>query len=60
MYIDKLDDNKYNDTHHTAMKPVGLKSSTYINFNKENKKIDPKSEVVDHVRISKYKKIRKL
>ena len=60
MCIDKLDDNKYNDAHHSAMKPVDLKSSTYINFNKENKKIDPKSEVADHVRISKNKKMIKL
>ena len=42
------------------MKPVHLTSSTYINFNKENKKIDFKSQVADHVRILKYKKIIKL
>ena len=40
------------------MKPVHLTSSTYINFNKE--KIDFKSQVADHVRILKYKKIIKL
>ena len=37
------------------MKRVNVKSSTYINFNKENNKEDPKFEVGDHVRIPKYK-----
>ena len=37
------------------MKPVDVKSSTYIDFDKENNKEDPKFEVDDHVRISKYK-----
>ena len=36
------------------MKPVEVKSSKYIDFNKENNKEDPKSKVGDHVRISKY------
>ena len=36
---------------------MNVKSSTYINFNKGNSKKDPKFEVGDHVRISKYKKI---
>ena len=39
------------------MKPVDEKPSIYIAFNKENKKEDPKSEVGDHQRISKHKKI---
>ena len=39
------------------MKPVDVKSSTYIDFNKQNNKEDPKFEVGDHVRISKYKNI---
>ena len=38
VYIDKLPDivNKYNNTHHSTikMKPAGVKSSTYIGFNK--------------------------
>ena len=46
MYIDKLDEivNKYNNTYHstTKMKPVDVSSSTYIDFNKENNKEDPK------------------
>ena len=39
------------------MKPVDVKSSICIDFNKESNKEDPKSEVGDHVRISKYKNI---
>ena len=38
MYIDKLDDifNKYNNTYHSTikMKPVVVKSSTYVNSSK--------------------------
>ena len=61
MHIDKLADilNEYNNTYHKAikMKPVDVKSSTYIDFNNENNNEDPKFGVVDHVRISKYKNI---
>ena len=43
VYIDKLDYlvNKYNNAYHTIikMKSVDLKSSTYIDSSKENKKI---------------------
>ena len=57
--IDKLDDkvNKYINTHHSAikMKPINIKSSTYIDFLKENKEIDPKFKIGDIARISKYK-----
>ena len=35
------------------MKPVDVKSSTYIDFNKENNKENPKFEVGVDVRISK-------
>ena len=35
----------------TKMKPVDVRSSTYIYFNKENNKEDPKFEVSYHVRI---------
>ena len=38
------------------MKPVDVKSRTYIDFNVENNDKDPKFEVGDHLRISKYKK----
>ena len=36
------------------MKPVNVNSSTHIDFNKENIKVDPKFKVGYHVRISKY------
>ena len=39
------------------MKPVDVKSSTCIDFNKENDKEGRKFKVGDHVRISKYKNI---
>ena len=61
IYIDKLDDlvNKYNNTYHrtTKMKPVDVKSSTYIEFNNENDNKFPKFKVGDYVRISKHKNI---
>ena len=61
VYIDKLIDivNKYNNTYHRTIKvkPVDVKSSTYINFNKENNKEGPKFKSGDTVRISKYKNI---
>ena len=37
------------------MKPVDFKYNTYINFKKEVNNKNPKFEVGDHVRISKYK-----
>ena len=61
MYIDKLDDivNKYSNTCHSTikMKHVDTKSNTYIDFNKKNNKDNPKFEVGDHVRISKYENV---
>ena len=61
MYIDKLDDivNKYNNTYHstTKMKPVDVKSSTYIDSGKEINDGDPVFKIGDIVRISKYKNI---
>ena len=46
MYIDKIDDivNKYSNTYYSTikMKPVDVKSSTYIDFDKMNNKEDPK------------------
>ena len=59
MYIHKLDNmvNEYNDTYHSTikMKSFDLNSSTYIDFDKKNKKEDAKPKAGDHVRISKYK-----
>ena len=52
--IDKLDDiaNKYNNTYHSTikMKPVNVKSSTYIDFNKKNNKENHKLKVGDQNR----------
>ena len=62
VFIDKLADklaNKYNNTYHglIKMKPIDVKSSTYIDLNKESNKKDPEFKVVDHVRISKFENI---
>ena len=61
VYIDKLDDivNKSNTTYHNTikMKPVDVKSSTYINSSKEINHVNPKFQFGDIVRISKYKNI---
>ena len=55
MYMDKLDDivNKYINKYHSIMKmkPVNEKLSTYIDFNKENNKEDPKFSVGDRANI---------
>ena len=60
VYIDKLDDivDEYNNTYHRTikMKPVNVKGNTYIDFEKEVNDKDPKFQVGDNVRISKYKK----
>ena len=57
MYIDKLDDiiKKYNNTYQrtSKMKPVDVKPSTYIEFDKENNKEGPKFKVGDNVRMPK-------
>ena len=57
LYIDKLDDilDKYNNTYHSAikMKPVDVKSNTYIDSGKEINEKDPKFKIGDNVRISK-------
>ena len=60
MYIDKLDDiaNEYNNRYHRTMKikPVDVKNNAYIDSGKEVNDKDPKFQVGDHVRITKYKK----
>ena len=57
VHIDKLDDtvNKYNNTYHSTieMKPIYVKSSTYINCRKEINDEDSKFKIGDIVRISK-------
>ena len=62
MYIDKLDDtvNEYNNTyHHTTikMRPTAVKDNTYIDSSKDVNDKDPKFQVSDLVRISKYKNV---
>ena len=59
VYIDKLDDivTKYNNAYHSAikMKPVIVKSSTYIDSSKKINDKDPKLKIGDIVRIPKCK-----
>ena len=60
VYIDKLDDivKEYKNTYHTSikMKPIDVKDNAYIDFERKVNN-DPKFNVGDHVRISKYKNI---
>ena len=39
------------------MKPVNVKSNSYLEYNVNSNDKDPKFQVGDHVRISKYKSI---
>ena len=59
VFIDKLGDivNKYKNTYHITIKikPVDVKTSTYVDFDKKNNKGGPKFKVGDHVRMSKIK-----
>ena len=61
VYIDNLDEiaNKCNNTYRSRikMKPVDVKSNTYIKSSKEVNDTDPKFKVGDIVKISKYKDI---
>ena len=61
VYIDKLDDivNKYSNTYHSTikMKPVDVKSNTYVNSSKEINNKNRKFKVGNNVRISKYKNV---
>ena len=61
VYIDKLDDivNKYNNIYHSTIKvkPVDVKSNTYIDSSKETNDNNPKFKIGYNVRISKYKNI---
>ena len=57
VYIDKLEDivKKYNNNSTIKMKPVYVKSNTYINFGNEINNKDPKFRIGDVVKISKHK-----
>ena len=61
VYIYKLDDivNEYNNAYHSTIKvkPVDVKSNTYINFSKQINDEDSKFKIGDIVRISKYKNV---
>ena len=58
VYINKLDGivNECNDTYHRTikMKHVDVKDNTYFDFKKKGNDRDPKFNVGDHVRVSKY------
>ena len=58
VHIDKLDNivNKQNNIYHstTKIKPVDVKSGTYVDFSKEDNQKDSKSKISDIVRISEY------
>ena len=59
VYIDQLDHtvNKYNNTYHSTikMKPIDVKSNTYIESSKEINEKDPKLKIGNTVRTSIYK-----
>ena len=61
VYVDVLDDivNKYNNMVHKTikMKPFDFTDDSFVECNEEENKKDPKFQVGDHVRISKYKNI---
>ena len=64
VYNDKLDDivNEYNNTYNRTIKinPVGVKSSTYIDFGVENNDKDPKFKVLLQIGQKKFLLLIKL
>ena len=58
VYFDKLDNilNEYNNTCHKSIKikSIDVKSRTCFNFGAENNYKDPKFDVSDYLKISKY------
>ena len=61
VYFDVLEDivNKYNNTVHKTikMKPINVTDDSFVEYNEDSNKRNPKFKVGDHVRISKYKNI---
>ena len=61
VYFDVLNDivNKHNNTVHKTikMKPIDVTNNSYVEYNENPNKEDPKFKIGDHVRISKYKNI---
>ena len=60
-YFNVLDDivNKYNNTVYRTikMKPIDVTSDSYVEYNENFNKKDPKFKIRDCLRISKYKNI---
>ena len=61
VYIDVLDDvvNKYNNFIHKTikMKLIDVTNDSYVEYNEDSNKKNPKFKVADRVRISRYKNI---
>ena len=61
IYFNVLDDivNKYNNTVHRTIKrkPIDVTSDSYVKYNEDSNKKNPKFKAGDHVRIWKYKNI---
>ena len=51
--------NKYNNTIHKTikMKPTDVTNDSYVEYNQDSNKRNPKFKVGDRVRISQYKNI---
>ena len=61
VYFNVLNDiaDEYNNTCHKTIKvkPIDAKSNSFTKYNEESNDKDPKFQVGDHVRISRYKNI---
>ena len=61
VYLDVLNDivDEYNNTYYRTIKvkPIDVGDDSFAQYNEEFNEKDPKFEIADHVRISKYKNI---
>ena len=61
VYLDVLNDivDEYNNTYYRTIKvkPIDVGDDSFAQYNEEFNEKDPKFEIGDHVRISKYKNI---
>ena len=61
VYFNVLDNiaKKYNNTYDSTIKvnPIDVKNNNFTDYNEESNKKDPKFNIGDYVRISKYKNI---
>ena len=57
VYFDVYIVSEYNNIYHRTikMKPIDLKSNSFVEYNEESNEKDPKLKIGDHVRISNYK-----